>query len=79
MTGLLRRLWDWLGREPPRDDTPNSTCPLCGREVVIAPTLYHSRFAGTVRFPATREERIAACPEHGPGSAEDSVSDAPDC
>ena len=71
MAGMVRRLWEWLGREIPPEDMPNSTCPACGRDVVIAPTRYYSRFVGWVRFPATPEERTAACPVHGYRRPED--------
>ena len=44
----------------------NGECPICGRGVVLAgTTMLGSRFSGPMRAPKTREEQIAACPEHG--------------
>ncbi len=42
----------------------NATCPLCDHPIVIAPT--GALIGRNVMFsPATREEKIAACPKHG--------------
>jgi hypothetical protein len=61
---VLGRLWAWLVREDPPQ--PNARCPICGRGVVVAPTTMRSAFAGPGYYsPATREEKVAACPEHG--------------
>ena len=53
---------------PPRSHAsrPNSECPICERGVVIpATTMMGNWLTGPMFSPATREERIAACPEHG--------------
>ena len=45
---------------------PNAQCPVCGRAVVIAgTTMIGNKVTGPMFSPATKEEKIAACPEHG--------------
>ena len=66
VTGRMKRLWDGLWRKPPNRPTPNAECPVCGRPVVIAATgMAGGYLTGPIFSPATREEKIAACPEHG--------------
>ncbi len=64
--GRMRRLWGTL--LCPRSYTfrPNAECPICTRGVVVpATTMMGNGLTGPMFSPATREEKIAACPEHG--------------
>jgi hypothetical protein len=51
-------------RTVPFEQEPNDACPLCGRPVVVEATTLRTSY-GAMGLPRTREELIAACPEHG--------------
>lgn len=60
---LLRWLWSPTARPSPK---MNSSCPICGTPVAIAPTMTGGGgYSGLMFSPATSEERIAACLTHG--------------
>lgn len=66
MSARLRRAWRALWRARPHVPKANAECPVCGRAVVIAATtMVGNRVTGPMFSPATREEKIAACPQHG--------------
>jgi hypothetical protein len=63
--GLLDRFWSLFRSNPAPPPKPNAECPICGRKVVIgAQTMMGGRL-GPMLVPATREEKVAACLEHG--------------
>jgi hypothetical protein len=51
-------------RAVPFEREPNDACPLCGHPVVVEATTLRTSY-GAMGLPRTREELIAACPEHG--------------
>src|SRR5580765_2953697 len=60
---LRRRLHRLSERTP---YVPNSTCPVCGSSIVVAvTTMPGTAYSGPMHSAATRDERVAACAEHG--------------
>jgi hypothetical protein len=58
------------------DRKPNSTCPICGAPVVLAGSYARNRFTSPMAVLPTREERVAACAEHGRPPFNDWARDA---
>ncbi len=64
--GRLRRTWSWLWRPRAHASQANGECPICGRAVVVAGTIMMGNpYSGPMMAPRTREEVVAACPDHG--------------
>ena len=63
--GALRRTVRWLWSPRDHKPEPNATCPVCAAPVVIEKTMRKGGRMGPMFSPATREEKVAACIEHG--------------